>query len=348
MRYAWPILSLLCVAAAPREASFVQVAPAHRELRESVRSAGRERAVVLIHGLKLHPFNTGKIAHAVLHEWQLPESLLVKRLARESDVYSFAYGYNGTADDVSSLPLLGESVRRLRLMGYRYVVLVGHSAGGLIAREFVEDDPDAGVTKVVQVSTPNGGSPWAMWQMVQPREADFLDSLTKPIRRLTVAERSDRRIPSHIEFACVVANGLLVGDGMVGTGCQWTEDLQQQGIPAFAIQTTHWQTVRTQSPSRSDRATWRLTAAALGYRARRRRSPLDSGRRRAVDAPAARSSPNSGYSQAGEGRPDGLEDCQEIELKSCHFIHGRWCSVTQLRRGRCRADPPYLPQVPSN
>ena len=247
MPSAWPILSLLCVAAAPREASIVQVAPAQHELREAVRTSGRERAVVLIHGLKLHPFNTGKIAHAVLHEWQLPDSLLVKRLGRESDVYSFAYGYNGTADEVSTVPLLGESVRRLRLMGYRHVVLVGHSAGGVIAREFVEDDPDAGVTKVVQVSTPNGGSPWAVWQLVQPKEADFLDSLTKPIRRLAVAGRSDRRIPSHIEFACVVANGLVVGDGMVGSRCQWTEDLQQQGVPAFAIQSTHWQTVRSKA-----------------------------------------------------------------------------------------------------
>ncbi len=132
-------------------------------------------------------------------------------------------------------------------MGYRSVVVVGHSAGGIVARHFVEDDPDAGVTKVIQVSAPNGGSPWATWQIIQPKEADFLESLTKPVRRLAVAGRSDRRIPMHIEFACIVANGLVFGDGLVGTGSQWTADLQQQGIPVFALPTTHWQTVRIRS-----------------------------------------------------------------------------------------------------
>ena len=247
MPSAWPFLTLLCIAAAPRDALLVQVAPAQREMAEALRSASRDRAVVLIHGFRLHPFHAGKIGQAVLHEWQLPDSLLVKHLGRESDVYSFAYGYNGSADDVSSVPLLGAGVRQLRLMGYRSVVLVGHSAGGLVARQFVEDDPDAGVTKVVQVSAPNGGSPWAVWQIMQPKQADFLDSLTKPIRRLMVAGRNDRPIPRHVEFACIVANGLVIGDGMVGTGCQWTDDLQQQGVPAYAIQTTHWQTVRSKA-----------------------------------------------------------------------------------------------------
>jgi pimeloyl-ACP methyl ester carboxylesterase len=238
-----PLFSLLFAGAVPRETLFAQVAPAAHELPEAVRSAGRDRAVVLIHGLRLHPFQGGKVAQAILHEWQLPDSLLVRRLGRESDVYAFAYAYNGPADEVSNVPLLGEGVRRLRAMGYRSVVLVGHSAGGLVARHFVEDDPDAGVTKVIQVCTPNGGSPWAICQLVQPKQADFLDSLTKPVRRLALLGRSDRRIPDHVEFACIVANGLLVGDGLVGTGAQWTEDLQRQGVPAYAIQTTHWQTV---------------------------------------------------------------------------------------------------------
>ncbi len=247
MRFAWPMLSLLFVAAAPRATLFVQVAPDQRELSQALRTAGRDRAVVLIHGLRLLPFHAEKIGLSVLHEWQNPNSLFVKHLGRESDVFAFAYGYNGTLDDVSSAPKLSEGVRQLRLLGYRQVVLVGHSAGGIVARHFVEDDPDAGVTKVIQISTPNGGSPWAVWQIVQPKQADFLDSLTKPIRRLALAGRAERRIPAHIEFACVVANGLVVGDGMVGSSCQWTEDLQQQGIPAYALPTTHWQTVRTRS-----------------------------------------------------------------------------------------------------
>jgi pimeloyl-ACP methyl ester carboxylesterase len=243
----WPLLSMLVVAAAPRETLFVQVAPKPHELPDAERTPGRDRAVVLIHGLRLHPFDWEKVSQAVLHQWQRPNSLVVKQLSRESDVFAFAYAYNGALDDVSAVPLLGEGVRKLRLMGYRSVVLVGHSAGGIVARHFVEDNPDAGVTKVIQVCTPNGGSQWAIWQMVQPREADFLASLTKPVRRLAAAGRADRAIPAHVEFVCVVANGLLFGDGMVGTACQWPEDLQQQGIPAYAIPTTHWQTVRTRA-----------------------------------------------------------------------------------------------------
>jgi pimeloyl-ACP methyl ester carboxylesterase len=247
MPSAWPFLSLLLAAAAPRETQFVQVAPAYHELADAVRSPNRDRAVVLIHGLRLHPVHPSKIGKAVLHEWQQPGALLVNHLGRESDVFAFAYAYNGSLEDVSSVPQLAEGVRRLRLLGYRSVVLVGHSAGGIVARHFVEDDPDAGVTKVVQVSTPNGGSPWAVWRLLQPREADFLDSLTKPGRRLAATSRSDRCIPPHVEFACVVGNGLFGGDGVVGAACQWTEDLQQQGVPAYAALTTHWQTVRSRA-----------------------------------------------------------------------------------------------------
>jgi pimeloyl-ACP methyl ester carboxylesterase len=248
MQTAWPFLSLLLLGAAPRETLFVQVAPvAHESLLQSERTPNRDRAVVLIHGLRLHPLDIGKVGHAMLQGWQTPDCLLVKHLSRESDVYSFAYAFNGPLDEVSSVPHLGEGIRHLRLMGYRSVVLIGHSAGGIVARHFVEDDPDAGVTKVIQVSTPNDGSPWAICQLVQPREADFLGSLTKPVRRLAVAGRSDREIPAHIECVCVVANGMVVGDGVVGTKSQWSDDLQQQGIPAYTIATTHWQTVRTKA-----------------------------------------------------------------------------------------------------
>src|SRR5262249_37420141 len=160
---------------------------------------------------------------AELHTWQQPDSLMVRRLGREADVFAVAYAQNGAADEISETPVFREGVRHLRALGYRSVVLVGHSAGGLVARDFVEGNPDAGVTKVIQVCTPNGGSPWAKWQVVQPRQATFLDSLTRPVRRLAQAGRADRRIPEQVEFACVVGNGWLRGDGVVGTPSQWTE-----------------------------------------------------------------------------------------------------------------------------
>ena len=55
--------------------------------------------------------------------------------------------------------------------------LVGYSAGALIARYFVEDSPDYGVTKVIQVCAPNGGSGWGkltagVRQSQEPRDGD--------------------------------------------------------------------------------------------------------------------------------------------------------------------------------
>lgn len=247
MPLALPFLALLSVALTVPEAQFVQVAPVVREMADAHRTPGQERAVVLIHGLLLHPIHVDAIKRAEVHAWQQPDSLMVSHLVKEGDVFAFAYAQDGPADEVSETPLLQEGVRRLRALGYQSIVLVGHSAGAIVARHFVEDHPDAGVTKVIQVCPPNGGSPWACWQIIQPKQAGFLDSLTKPVRRLALTARTDHPIPRHIEFACIVANGLVIGDGLVGIDCQWTEDLQRQGIPAYRLATTHWQAVRTKA-----------------------------------------------------------------------------------------------------
>jgi pimeloyl-ACP methyl ester carboxylesterase len=228
-------LIALVVAAPPIETRFVQVAPA-----PAARSADKVRAVVLLHGLKPHPFSKENVTKATFHGWQQPDSVLVKQLAKDSDVYCFAYAQNASVDEVAESADLAWAVRRLRERGYREVVLVGHSAGGLIARQFVEDNPDAGVTKVLQVCAPNGGSSWASLKAVRSNQMDFLASLTKETRRKALSNRSDRTIPSDVEFACVVANALVIGDGLVQTRAQWTEDLQRQGVPAFPLNTTHW------------------------------------------------------------------------------------------------------------
>ena len=177
-------LALLSIGLTPSETQFVQVAPAAHELTDARRSPGQDRAVVLIHGLLLHPIHSSAIKRPELHNWQRSESLFVNVLARESDIYAFAYSEDGPADEVSEAPTLLAGVRRLRAMGYRSVVLIGHSAGAIVAREFVEDHPDAGVTKVIQVCPPNGGSPWASWHLIQPKQAGFMESLTKPARGL--------------------------------------------------------------------------------------------------------------------------------------------------------------------
>ncbi len=96
-----------------------------------VRSAGQPRAVVLIHGLYLHPFSSRNVPRATLVSWQRPDGPMVQALARDADVFAFAYGQSVAVDEVAALPGLADGVRRLRQNGYSDIVLVGFSAGGL-------------------------------------------------------------------------------------------------------------------------------------------------------------------------------------------------------------------------
>src|SRR6266849_4282813 len=128
---------------------FAEVAPAVAEAKEFVRSKDRDRAVILIHGLTLRPFTKDAARRAEFRDWQRADSRLVKRLANEADVYAFAFAQTTAADEIPDAGELGACVENLKKLGYKEIVLVGHSAGGIIAREFVEDNPDSGVTKVI-------------------------------------------------------------------------------------------------------------------------------------------------------------------------------------------------------
>jgi pimeloyl-ACP methyl ester carboxylesterase len=252
------VVSALVAAPAGPDTRFVQVAPVYREEAAVQRSASQGRAVVLIPGLRLHPFSGRNVTKAEWHSWQRPDSPLVKALAPEADVFAFAYSQDVPLETVAGGPGLRDGVRRLRALGYREIVLVGHSAGGLVARQLVEDYPDAGVTKVVQACAPNGGSAWAKARVaVRKAQESFLASLTKKDRRQSLHERAAKRIPADVEFVCVVArlqlpllgprekgahagHGLLrAGDGIVSAVCQWTPELQEQGIPAVALSAGH-------------------------------------------------------------------------------------------------------------
>jgi pimeloyl-ACP methyl ester carboxylesterase len=238
-------VALLLPAAPPFESFFVQVAPPIKAGDPLRRSADQHRAVILLHGLFIHPFSKTNVGRAVLHGWQKPDSVFVRRVAEEADVFSFAYSQTLPADEVAQRPDLAEYIAQVRKLGYHEIILLGHSAGGLIARVFVEDHPEAGVTKVIQVCTPNGGSGWATIQAVRANQLDFLDSLTKAARRRAGKERATRGIPPGVEFVCIVGTGTVTGDGLVQLRCQWPEDLQMQGIPAVALAATHWAAVRT-------------------------------------------------------------------------------------------------------
>jgi pimeloyl-ACP methyl ester carboxylesterase len=233
------VLFSLSLAKTPTvQTQFVMVAPA--------RSPGQNRAVVLIHGLSVVPFSSEKTVKPILRTWQLPDSVLVKELSRDSDVYALAYGQNVACDRISAEPMILGYLRNLKKAGYRDIVLVGHSAGGLVARHLVEDNPPLGVTKVVQVCAPNAGSGWAALRAARSVQVAFLASLTLSARQRILAERKNTRIPGTVQFACVVASAPLAGhsDGVVSCRSQWSEDLQAQGVPAHALQTTHWDAVR--------------------------------------------------------------------------------------------------------
>ncbi len=232
--------AMLVAAAGPVDTRFVQVAPPAGSVTAFTRTPGRARAVILIHGLRIHPISKLGVVHAALSDWQKSDGALVKQLAGDSDVFAFAYAQTVAADEVADAPDLGDSVSRVRLLGYREVVLVGYSAGGVIARQFVEDNPDAGVTKVVQVCAPNGGSGWASLPPLCRQQAEFQRSLTKETRRFALGARASRQLPPDLEFVCVVGTGTVYGDGLVSKRSQWTDELQHQGVPAVAVGYTHW------------------------------------------------------------------------------------------------------------
>ena len=201
----------------------------------------KTRAVVLIHGLFVHPLRPSKATRPWLRDWQEPGSKLVKLLAREFDVFAFAYAQTVPADDVARSAGLREAVAKLRKAGYTDVVLIGHSAGGVIARHFVQNFPDAGVTKVVAVASPFAGVESATLKMGYPKvQAPFVESLT-PAARADAVKADKNPLGKSVQFACVVCKLKLVdSDGLVSTRSQWTTDLQEWGVPAVLTPVHHF------------------------------------------------------------------------------------------------------------
>src|SRR5579883_2491750 len=142
-----PLLALLTLAPmpAPVESRFAQVHPMPVRPDTFERRSEQRRVVVLIHGLRMHPISRTRVEQAEFRTWQQPGSRLVLQLGSHADVFAFAYGQNAPVEQIAMRTGLPERVRLLVQMGYRDVVLVGHSAGGLIARHLVEDHPDLGV-----------------------------------------------------------------------------------------------------------------------------------------------------------------------------------------------------------
>jgi len=241
-------LTLTCLALLPPnpkiETKLAQVGPVPSG-SEFVRSHDQTRAVLLLHGFVAH-LRESNVYKAAFRPWQLPGSLLVRTLEKDADVYSFAYSQNVALDQIVQATALSEAVARLKKLGYREIVLIGHSAGGLVARQFVEDNPDSGVTKVIQVCSPNGGTPSAKVKLTAAQQP-FLDSLTEEGRKKCLEARKTRRIPDKVEFVCVLGcpEGHDDTDGVVPCPCQWTLDLRKQGIPVLPLTVMHHESTRT-------------------------------------------------------------------------------------------------------
>jgi pimeloyl-ACP methyl ester carboxylesterase len=222
----------------PVSAVFVQVAPVPTRPAEFERSPSQKRAVVLVHGYRPE-YDRFLTSRPVIQDWQEPDSFMVQALRRDADVFAFAYGQSVPVQAVAEAPELASGIARLKAMGYTDLVLLGHSAGGLVCRQFVEDHQGAGVTKVVQVCTPNGGAFWARFGCVAcSTQKPYIASLTARNRRSFQRGR-DGVIPAGVEFVCVVGDAAVRTDWVVSCRSQWSEDLQQQGIPAVRVRASH-------------------------------------------------------------------------------------------------------------
>lgn len=230
----------LPVGSGPVETRFAQVAPRSETPAAVTRLPGQQKAVVLITGLHLHLIRESETLHARFAPWQRPGSYLVSLLAEDADVFSFTYAQSVPITEIARLPDLAESVERLRQAGYSEIVLVGHSAGGLVVRQFVEEHPEAGVTKVVQVSAPNTDSGWAeLVDAVRSLQKPFVDSLRKGARASWEEREGRKPLRPHVQFVCIVSAGLGRSDGVVSVASQWPKDLRDQGVPAVVFRGDH-------------------------------------------------------------------------------------------------------------
>src|SRR5262245_16274036 len=93
------------------DAVFAKVGP---DAKTPGRSQDQTRAVVLIHGLGLHPLNGQKAGRAALRTWQQSDSVLVKEMAPHADVYALAYAQTVAVEKVHHSVGLAEHVKALK------------------------------------------------------------------------------------------------------------------------------------------------------------------------------------------------------------------------------------------
>jgi pimeloyl-ACP methyl ester carboxylesterase len=221
-----------------------QAFPGPWSARKLQRSEDCELAVVLVHGLDLH--HDGSPAKEPRpHKWQGSTSPLVKALSKHGDVYTISYPQTTPVEEIATFPEMRDAMARIKGFGYTQMVVMGYSAGGLVVRHFVEDRLDAGITRVIQVATPNAGAHLADWGVklgqFERDQEPFVKSLAPAHRAAVLKSRQGRLVPAGVEFVTVVCLKTEGGmsDGVVSRQSQWPLDLQEQRTPCVCVHTNH-------------------------------------------------------------------------------------------------------------
>lgn len=212
-----------------------------------------DTAVVLIHGLMVHPFRPDLAEWADPHSWQKPTGEIVKSLAADADVFGFSYAQTVSVDSVAISKGFRDGISALKAAGYKQVVLVGHSAGGIISRRFVELYPDAGVTKVLCIGCPHLGSDWAhLPDTILPRtQQRFIQSMQRDVRESLAKEWTTEMSPD-VQFCSVLCKLPRLGnDTVVSLTSQWPDQLQKQGVPAVLVACNHFDAMKSEKTAKA-------------------------------------------------------------------------------------------------
>ncbi|MCE9565585.1 MAG: hypothetical protein K8U57_26485 [Planctomycetes bacterium] len=232
------VVAVFACPAAELPTELWQITPERKGIFAGNPPRTKDRAVLLIPGLKIHPFKPTYATRPVIREYQQASSELVRSLAKDSDVFAFGYAQTVSLDAVAQSPGLRATVAQIKNAGYSDIVLIGHSAGGVIARIFAESHPESGVTKIITVASPHDGSEVAKLKIGYFKvQAAFVESLSPDAR----AQAARGKFDDKLQMACVVCKVKgIEADGLVCLPSQWPADCRKAGVPAVLVQTDHW------------------------------------------------------------------------------------------------------------
>jgi len=202
----------------------------------------QDRAVVFVHGLLPRVLHPERATKPGLHDWQMPDSTIVKELKTDCDLYGLSYAQVFSTDAIAMSAVLRDGIEMLKSTGYKEIVLLGHSAGAIVCREFVEAFPKSGVTKVISVCGPHLGSGWAQLpNFTLPKtQLNFINSLHPDVRAARLKEYPSV-IEGRLEYCCLICKFRRTDhDTVVSLRSQWPDDLQDNGVPAVVVPCTHF------------------------------------------------------------------------------------------------------------